>query len=257
MGSGQFRDGLSTRDAPGLQQYRSLSGWSVSALLLGLVSVVALAHPAAWLIPLSAILCGVWALRRIRRHTDALMGARLATTGLLLGLFFLSWAPTSYFGDRWLIYRTSRQFAEEWLTAVFQGQLSKAYQATLPVRERQPAGTALDEYYENNPLRRAERDAYFNDGIPKQLAELQGRGRFVFDRHPGVTVDRAYILTSPRFFIYREGEDDPLLHLQMEIVREEDDEGVYWILPRMADAEEIDQNLQIRRQWRQPTVLPR
>jgi hypothetical protein len=250
MGAGQFHDGLSTSEAPSLQQYRSLCGLSVVALLLGLLSVVALAHPAAWSIPLLAIVCGAWALRRIHQHADALMGSQLAIGGLILGLFFLSWAPTSYFADRWLIYRESRQFAEEWLTAVIQGQLSKAYQATLPVRERQPDGTALDEYYEDNPLQRAERDAYFNDGIPKQLAELHGTGRFVFDRHLGVAVDRTDILTSPRFFIYREGRADPLLHLQMEVVREADDDGVYWVLPSMSDAEEVDQTLHLRNQHR-------
>jgi hypothetical protein len=256
MSSRQFHDGLSTTEPEGLQQYRSLSGLAVLALLLGLVSVVALTHPAGWLVPALAIACGLWSLRRIARHADALTGAPLAVVGLVLGLLFLSWGPTSFLSDRWLINRHARQFGQQWLTAVFDGQLSKAYQATLPVHERQPEGTKLDEYYENNPLRRAERDAYFNDGFPKQLAQLKQQGRFVFERNQGIAVEPTYTLASPRFFIYREGEAEPLWHLQLEVIRESDADGVYWMLIRMADAQVVDRELSVRRQHRQPAVLP-
>jgi hypothetical protein len=256
MGQGQFQQGLSTTESEGLQRYRSLSGLAVLALLLGLLSVTALAHPAAWIIPLAAVVCGLIAGRRIATRSDTLMGASLANLGLILGLFFLSWAPVSFFTDRWLIHREARRFGQEWLAAVFQGDLSRAYQATLPVRERQPEGTSLGEYYENNPLPRAERDAYFNDGIPRQLASLGSEGDFVFEQLLEVSHTPAYILTLPRFHIYRRGQDEPLLYLQMELLRERDADGIYWQLIRLADAHEIDHERQIYRRHRQPSVMP-
>ncbi len=245
---------LSATDAERLEPYRSLCGSAVLALLFGLLSVVALAHPAAWIVPLLAVVCGLWSLRRIVRQPDALIGTSLAVTGLSLGLFFLAWAPTSYVTDRWLVTRQARQFCEQWLTAVFDGDLSSAYQAALAVRERQPQGTALDEFYENNEAERVERDGYFQDGLPKQLADLRGSGRFEFDRSLGTTFDRTYTLVAPRFWVYRDGHDQPVLHLQMEVIRESDEDGVYWTLIKMADADVVDREVRARAARHQPAV---
>ena len=256
MSQSQFHQGLSTTEPEALQRYRSLSGLAVLALLLGLLSVVALAHPAAWSIPLAAIVCAIIARRRIARRSDTLMGSSLATFGLVLALFFLSWAPVSFFTERWLISRDARGYGEEWLAAVFEGNLSRAYQATLPVRERQPEGTALEEYYENNPLRRAERDAYFNDGIPKQLATLGNEGDFVFEQLVEITHMPTYIHTIPRFRIFRRGEHKQVLYLQMELLRDRDPDGIYWQLIRLADADDVDHGREMYRRHRQPSVRP-
>jgi hypothetical protein len=229
-----------------LPAYRALSALAAISLLLGLLSFLALAHPAAWFIPSLAIGLGLVALRRIRRRPEALMGAGLAMVGVTLALFFLCWAPTSYFADRWLIQRQARQFCEQWLSAVLAGETGTAYQATLPVRTRQPVGTALDEYYELHELERVDRDAYFQEGVPRQLAELQGQARFEFDRNLGIDFDPGYLLVTPRYFLYRQGEAQPALHLQMEVLRESDRDGVYWTLIKLVDADDVDRRLQSR-----------
>jgi hypothetical protein len=246
MNSQQQRSALPASDAAPIQQYRSLSGLAVLSFLLGLLSVVALAHPGAWLFPAAATVCGALAMRRITQCSDALMGRPLAVSGLLLGLFFLSWAPTTYFADRWLISRQARHFSEQWLSAVFDGQLGRAYQATLTVRRRQPLGTDLDEYYEANPSERAERDAYFQELLPRQLADLKGVGQYRFDRSLEISFDRDYTLAVLRYFIDDRSADKPVVHLQLEMIRETDRDGVYWTLIKLADADEVDREIRSR-----------
>ena len=85
--------------------YRSVSSLAVLSLVLGLLSVTALTSPGAWLVPLPAALCAVWALHRIRQRPDELLGRKAALAGLALALSFGCWAPARYFTDRWLINR--------------------------------------------------------------------------------------------------------------------------------------------------------
>jgi hypothetical protein len=78
-GTGPTPDGLAERD-----RYRSLSALAVAALLLGPLSILVLVGQALVLLPLTAIVCGVLALRRIRRAPDELSGASLARLGIAL-----------------------------------------------------------------------------------------------------------------------------------------------------------------------------
>lgn len=219
---------------------------AVTSVLLGLASVVALAHPAAWLVPLLAVLVGAWGLRRIMRHPDSLQGLPLAALGMTLGMFFLTWAPTTYFADRWIVQRQARDFGQEWIEAVLNGETEKAHQATLPVRERQPRGTSLADYYATHDLQRAERDAYFHDGMAQQLADLPGNAHCVYQENIGLTDKLTYTVTSPRYLIYRNGQSQPSLHLQLEVIREEDKDGVYWTVIRVSDADVADERLRSR-----------
>lgn len=237
---------LSDPQVDQLQQYRSLSGLAVVAALFGLLSVVALVHPAAWTIPLVAVICGLLGLRKITRHPDYLTGTGWAATGLLLGLLFLCWAPSRYVADRWLLSQQAQAFTEAWLTAVFSGDFGKAYQATLPVKSRQPQGTDLQAFYQQDVVASSERDAYFQKDLAQQLAELAGDGSFTFDRNMGIVFGRDYALISPRYYIYRDGKPDPVLHLQLDVIRESDEEGVYWTVVDLVDAAEVDRRLRAR-----------
>ncbi len=69
-------------------QYRALSTPAVAALVLGLLSPLALFDWLLGLIPLSAIVLGVVALRKIRSQPDEFTGSALALGGTVLAALF-------------------------------------------------------------------------------------------------------------------------------------------------------------------------
>jgi hypothetical protein len=247
MNTNQSLPSLSSVESEELQKYRSLSILAVVSLLFGLLAVASLAHPAAWIIPGIAILCSSIALVRIASRPDQLTGRSIALAGLTLGIFFLACAPARYFGDRWILERQARSFVESWLADVQGGRLNRAHQATLEVRERQPRGTELDEFYAQDEQARNERDAFFNKEVPMQLTQLGQDLEYEFERDLGVFFDRDRAYVTHRFWIRRRGNGNVMLHLQTEAERSRDNYGVYWTLIGLADADELDR---IRRQRR-------
>jgi hypothetical protein len=112
-------------------------------------------------------------------------------------------------------------------------------------------GTDLQAFYEADEAERSARDTYFQDPIPSQLARLRGTGHFRFDRTIEVSFDPTYTLVALRYSIYASAAaTQPELHLQMEMLRETDREGVYWTLIYLEDAKEIDRRMHSRQQHR-------
>lgn len=231
---------LSLREHDELQRYRSLSALAVVSLLLGLLSFIAIAHPAAWLFPAIAVFFSTIALVRITRRQEELTGRGLAVAGLMLGLFFLACAPARYFGDRWMLQSQARGLTDSWFADLRAGNLNQAHQATLEIRYRQPEGTALDEYYEVDLEAKNERDAFFNRDVPRKLVELGPDLEYEFERDLGVYFEQGVANVTQRYWIRRKGDAEPVLHVQTEMQRLTDDYGIYWVLVGLADAEEID-----------------
>ena len=73
---------------PDLAEYRPVSGWGVAALLVGLVSAAASAHPLLWCLPLAGVVVSLIALRRIARSEIKLLGRKAALIGLAFSLIY-------------------------------------------------------------------------------------------------------------------------------------------------------------------------
>jgi hypothetical protein len=149
-----------SEDRESIGDYSSLSPLSIFAFILGLGSIVALTHPASWVVPLIAIAFGIFALRSIAR-TDGLQGAVLAWIGIMLALFFLSWASATFYTDRWVVYHESEQVSRRWLNLVVSGEDEIAHQAMVHPAKRQSAGFSVDEYYAKDEIARNAKDEIF------------------------------------------------------------------------------------------------
>ena len=221
-------------------QYRSVSGLAVLALLLGVLSATALAHPGAWVMPLPAIVCSLWALRRIQRQPDELLGRKAALIGLTLALGFGTWAPSRYYCDRWLLNRQAREFIEEWFQYVLQGELEVAHQATLDYYLRQPEGTLLDEFYQDNPEDLTELQTFFSRGIAQDLVDLGADGRVRFEKSLEMLFVGGSCQISQRFLLYRTDQDEPVARAQIRVARDTQQDVVYWTVLGLVDADLID-----------------
>ena len=96
------------------QEYRALSGLAVTSLVAGVLSPAALGSIMFVVIPATAVVTGLAALRQISRG-DTLTGRTMAKWGLNLGLAFLlvaiGYEVLRYVAERSVVIETTRQFA--------------------------------------------------------------------------------------------------------------------------------------------------
>lgn len=127
--------------------YRPISRFAVFALLLGILSALALISPLMWVVPLVAIGIAVTALRITSSRSKEVAGRSLALAGLILAMLFGTWAPTRQFSRDWMLRSRSQQFSQHWLDLVRQNRLEEAHQLHLPHRSRLPDNASLKSYY--------------------------------------------------------------------------------------------------------------
>ncbi len=80
---------------PADESYRTVSASAIFALVLGLFSAVAFAHPLLWALPLVAAGLAIAALVRIAQQPHELIGRKAALIGLAAAVLFGS-AAISY-----------------------------------------------------------------------------------------------------------------------------------------------------------------
>ncbi|MDG2385341.1 MAG: DUF4190 domain-containing protein [Pirellulaceae bacterium] len=236
-----FQSELSGHEPNQLEQYRSVSGVAICALLLGMVSIVSLTHPAAWLLPLIAVACGAIALIRISRQPDTLSGRRLALVGISLGLFFGGWAVAQFTADRWVVSRQALKFTEQWLDAVAAGELEAAHQATLDYYLREPEGTQLVDNYQQDSEQLNALQEFFSEDVAKKLLELEGNATRRFDRILITPIKPGERYVMVRYFIEPHDTSKPVVHLELKMEMLLKEEGVFWTMLMLEDAEYLDQ----------------
>lgn len=130
--------------------YRSLSAMAVVGLLAGLLS------PLAYLLRFdffaaaggaAAAVLSALALRKIAVQSPYLVGRKAALAGLLLGVTFLVAVPTNSGVYHYFIRREARQFADQWIKDVRNGDVLAADQLTLDARKRAGPDADLPELY--------------------------------------------------------------------------------------------------------------
>lgn len=72
------------------EDYRTVAGTAVAALIAGIASPAALLSPVLLLIPILGVLLGVLAIRRVRRESEFYTGFGLALFGLLMSVLMVT-----------------------------------------------------------------------------------------------------------------------------------------------------------------------
>jgi len=150
--SAESRPRLTDHDDSQIAEYHAVSAAAVWALLLGLLSPLALVDPMLWAVPIVAVAMSIWALRRIARKAPLLTGRKAAIAGLLLAVLFGSAAVADRITFHRLLCAEARQFAEIWFDLLAAGEPEKAFQLTKLPQRRQPLDERLKELYrEDHP----------------------------------------------------------------------------------------------------------
>ncbi len=113
-------------DADELVSYRSLSNLAILAMLIGLLSPLALVVPLFIVIPLAGAAVALLAYSNIRAHAESLSGLTLAKIALFLSVFCLVAAPVKSLVRTQLYQRQADQAARQWLNTLAEGDLSEA-----------------------------------------------------------------------------------------------------------------------------------
>lgn len=161
MSSASQQPHVSSLDETAVTTYRSISLAAVLALLFGCASALALVHPFLWVVPVVAVVTAIFALRGIAREGANLTGRGLAIMGLVLALFFGTWAPARIVTRQMHLYRQARPYADQWLELVRAGQLYEAHQLMKLAGERQKPGSSLEVFYTNSAEARKDLDHAF------------------------------------------------------------------------------------------------
>ena len=129
--SSAHRDSLPEHPDQDLADYRPVSGWCVAALLVGLVSAAALAHPLLWCLPLAGVVVSLIALRQIARSEIKLLGRKAALIGLAFSLIYGVAAPARQLSrEHWLAARAER-LAAEFVELLRTRQTEQAFELSL------------------------------------------------------------------------------------------------------------------------------
>lgn len=132
---------------PTVESYRAVSMLAVLALLVGLLSLLALPFPVLLLAPVAGALLGWGALSRIRGADGQLTGRRLALGGLALSVFVLCSLLGRSVMEYSLLLKHGRRHADYWLQLVADGQREEAHQLTLLEHSRETPGANLKHHY--------------------------------------------------------------------------------------------------------------
>jgi hypothetical protein len=117
---------MESYEADELGRYTSLSSLAVCALLLGLLSPIALLAPLMVVLPIAGIVVAGLALMRIHTASGGLSGSKLAYCGLALSLICVVASPLRIKVRDTLFGRQADQAARQWLELVSQNDTKAA-----------------------------------------------------------------------------------------------------------------------------------
>jgi hypothetical protein len=130
-----------------LAEYRSISGWAVVGLIIGLLSPLALVDPMLWAVPIAGAIVCLRAFRQIKQNTPAMIGRMAAWAGLWLAVFSLAAATSDSLYYRWLIRDQARQDAMFWFELLAKNRPEFAFQLTLSPQERHLLDERIWDFY--------------------------------------------------------------------------------------------------------------
>lgn len=129
-------------------QVRSLSGWAVLSLVVGMSCLLV---PLAYgLLPLALLAIALGGYLSLKLSApDADLGRWMANLCLGMGLMTGAWVFSAYKGNTSYLTKHAAQHAQEFIGCVQQGRLYEAMELSKPIGMRQPEGIDLEQYYES------------------------------------------------------------------------------------------------------------
>lgn len=135
---------------PPVEGYRALSLWAMAALVLGLLSGIAVFSPLLGIVPLAAIGVGCHALWRISVNSDRLSGRWMAIAPLILAPLFLGWGVSRDFSRRESLYEHAREFTDDWLGILNRKETYLAHQLRVTGKQRLDLHMNMEVAYQGN-----------------------------------------------------------------------------------------------------------
>jgi len=132
------RDSASPADAT---EYRAVSPLAIVALVVGLLSALALAAPVLWIVPLLGLLISSAALLSLQEGSG-LVGRPAALAGLAFSIFFGTAAPTAWLAADWRLDRDAQAFGLAWFDFLARGETHRAHQLGVRPTARRPLNDA-------------------------------------------------------------------------------------------------------------------
>jgi len=166
-----------------ITEYRALSVWAIAALVLGLLSGVAIAAPLLAVVPLVAMVVGGIALRRIALHSDRLSGRWMAVVPFLVAPLFLGWGFAREFSRRERLFTHSREFADEWLSILNRNQLHFAHQLKVQAKNRMDASTDLEVGYRQDEVANDNLKLFRESSPIREILAAAPQAKFQFEEY--------------------------------------------------------------------------
>jgi len=116
--------------------YQPVHWLAVVALIVSLISMLALATSFLWFTPLIAIGAAVVALIQTRPGQQRYSGRTLAVAALVIGVFSFVVTPVATFTRHRALLHAATEFSTDWLNLVVDGQEKLAHQYTLETSDR-------------------------------------------------------------------------------------------------------------------------
>lgn len=232
---------LSAVDDTGLEHYRGICAWSPLALVLAFLSPLAFLHLLLGILPLATVLFSIVALRQIRGNPE-LLGRTVALVALALAVFVGTAATANRFFSTRFLYQQARPVAEAWLEVLRREELEKAHQWTLPLLRRQPQGSSLASYYENDSDAKEALKKFFDQPQLVRFMEALPEGQLHFRKNERQLQSRQGDFVTQQFVLVRDRADPShdlpiLVHIQRK--RDANTGAVHWVVTGASDPDDV------------------
>jgi hypothetical protein len=213
-------------------EYRSVSALAVVAFALGILSLLALISPVLWIVPVAAVAVALIAIRVIKNDPQK-SGQRLATIGLFVAVCVGIWAVSYHFSREWYLFHKARQFADDWLAVVQDGNLYEAHQLHLPYVDRFEDKDKLAEYYDSLVDVEDSVTEFFGEKPLDEFVENASRGKVEYVGGTShTTFGKSDFLTLK--YVLKYGDNELVLNIQLERILNYGDGRHYWRIEAVA-----------------------
>jgi hypothetical protein len=151
-----------------------VSGLAVACTIAGVLSLLAVFHPALVVIPLATLVLAVLAWRQIHQHEPPAIGKKGVQVAVLLAVFSGVEGPTHALALRAWLIRESRVDAERFLALLQASAPQRAFQLTRDPNVRLPVDERADSF-----LAMAGGDQFLWDAIAKDADARENFEGFV------------------------------------------------------------------------------
>jgi hypothetical protein len=184
------------QDTEQLPSYRAVSALAVIAVILGVVSAIAILTPALWILPLAAFIVAVVALRRIATADPPLIGRKAALWGWFLAVFWGVAGITTHYTQQWIVRTQAQAVAQQWFQYMLQGHTPHAHQLTLYPNRRDLRLDELHTIYANTPDLEERLETFLKDPGPSAVLRFDSNSevRYIATEEQYRNADNEHVL---------------------------------------------------------------